>query len=66
MASREDWRASHSIPRAGLAQHIVVRIRNNVLADVDNPADPLFKLVEVGGQQAYAPASLGCFRNPRK
>jgi BON domain len=29
---------------AGLAQYIVVRIRNNVLADVDNPSDPLFKL----------------------
>jgi BON domain-containing protein len=40
---------------AGLAQYIVVRVRNNVLADVDNPADPLFKLVEVGGQQIMLP-----------
>ncbi len=40
---------------AGLAQQIVVRIRNNVLADVDNPSDPLFTLVEVGGQQVMLP-----------
>jgi hypothetical protein len=37
--------------RAGLAQQIVVRIRSNALADVDDPSDPLFKLVEVSGQQ---------------
>ena len=37
--------------RAGLAQQIVVRIRSNPLADVDDPSDPLFKLVEVSGQQ---------------
>lgn len=36
---------------AGIVQYIVVRIRSNVLADVENPSDPLFKLVEVGGQQ---------------
>jgi BON domain len=40
---------------AGLAQYIVVRVRNNVLADVDTPSDPLFKLVEVGGQQVMLP-----------
>lgn len=40
---------------AGLAQQIVVRIRSNVLADVENPSDPLFKLVEVSGQQLMLP-----------
>lgn len=42
---------------AGIAQQIVVRIRSNVLADVENPSDPLFKLVEVGGQQLMLPPS---------
>jgi BON domain-containing protein len=37
--------------RAGMAQQLVVRIRSNPLADVDNPTDPLFKLVEASGQQ---------------
>lgn len=41
--------------RAGLAQQIVVRIRSNALADVDDPSDPLFKLVEVSGQQLLLP-----------
>lgn len=36
--------------RAGLTQQLVIRIRSNALADVENPAEPLFKLVEVGGQ----------------
>lgn len=39
----------------GLAQHIVVHIRGNVLADVENPSDPLFSLVEVGGQMVMLP-----------
>lgn len=40
---------------AGLAQHIVVRIRGNALADVENASDPLFSLVEVGGQMVMLP-----------
>lgn len=40
---------------AGLAQQIVLRIRSNVLADVDNPSEPLFKLVEVSGQLLMLP-----------
>lgn len=39
----------------GIAQHIVVAVRSNVLADVDNPSDPLFHLAEVGGQQILLP-----------
>lgn len=41
--------------RSGLAQQIVVRIRGNTLADVENPSDPLFSLVGVGGQLLLLP-----------
>lgn len=41
--------------RAGLVQQVLVRIRGNVLADVENPSDPLFTLVDVGGQDLLLP-----------
>jgi BON domain len=37
--------------RAGVVQEVLVRIRSNPLADVENASDPLFRLVEVSGQQ---------------
>lgn len=41
--------------RAGVAQHILVAVRSNTLADVDSASDPLFRLIEVGGQQVLLP-----------
>lgn len=41
----------------GLAQQIVVRIRSNPLADVENSTDPLTSLIAVSGQQVMLPPS---------
>jgi BON domain len=40
---------------AGIAQYVVIGIRSNTLADIENPSDPLFSLTAVGGQQLLLP-----------